>query len=45
MISQYVEECQDGRYLLLLNDVFSTSHEINCFDEIQQVVNIAQVRG
>ena len=41
IISQYVEECQDGHYLLLLNDVFSTSHEANRFKEMKNVANIA----
>ena len=44
MISKYVVECQDGRHLLLLNDVFSTSHEANRFKEMEKVADVAQVR-
>ena len=41
IISQYVERCQDGHYLLLLNDVFSTLQEANRFKEMKKVADIA----
>ena len=41
IISQYVEVCQDGHYLLLFNNIFSTSHEANRFKEMKMVANIA----
>ena len=44
IISKYVEECQDGHHLLLLNDVFSTSHEANRFKEMERVADVAQAR-
>ena len=44
IIREYVEECQDGYHLLLLNDVFSTSHEANRFKEMEKVADAAQAR-
>ena len=44
IIREYVEECQDGYHLLLLNNVFSTSHEANCFKEMETVADAAQAR-
>ena len=44
IIREYFEECQDGRYLLLLNNVFSTSHEANCFKEMEKVADATQAR-
>ena len=44
MISKYVEECQDERHLLLLNNVFSTSHEANPYKEMKKVADVAQAR-
>ena len=44
IMRKYVEECQDGYYLLLLNDVFSTSHEAKCFREMKKVADVAQAR-
>ena len=36
--------CQDRCYLLLLNDLFSTSHEANRFKEMKKVADVAQAR-
>ena len=44
IICKYVEECQDGHHLLLLNNVFSASHEANRFKEMERVADVAQAR-
>ena len=42
--TQYVEERQDGQYVLILNNAFSTSHEASHFKKMKKVDDVAQAR-
>ena len=44
IIIKYVDECKEGCYLLLLINMFSTSHEANCFKVMKNVADVAQAR-